>query len=163
MTVLSSPTSLSASESWYTSTLTYAALQISAAVRCGLMHATLTYCLSRPIGVRPNVWHKSAGRSRCIALNRRGVACGHRPEDSDRPAWKERSDQVAQRVSTWVSGALDQFDTAVMPRERGDIRDQTLMALSLAVLVLFSMQLFRVYAHLYNAAGFRPIREMMRR
>ncbi|KAL3133557.1 hypothetical protein ABBQ38_007405 [Trebouxia sp. C0009 RCD-2024] len=50
-----------------------------------------------------------------------------------------------------------------MPRERGDIRDQTLMALSLAVLVLFSMQLFRVYAHLYNAAGFRPIREMMRR
>ena len=45
---------------------------------------------------------------------------------------------------------------------QGDIRDQTLMALSLAVLVLFSMQLFRVYAHLYNAAGFRPIREMLR-
>ncbi len=45
---------------------------------------------------------------------------------------------------------------------QGDLRDQTLMALSLAALVLFSMQLFRVYAHLYNAAGFRTFRDMMR-
>lgn len=52
--------------------------------------------------------------------------------------------------------------TAYMHFMQGDIRDQTLMALSLAALVLFSMQLFRVYAHLYNAAGFRPIREMLR-
>lgn len=130
---------LSACKVWHSSILTYAALQVPATVRRGLMHASLTSCLSRLLKVRPNVWHRSTGRSRCIALNKRGVACGHRPEDSDRPAWKERTDQarilyvcersaqypskfdnaqVAQRVSTWVSGALDQFDTAVMPRER---------------------------------------------
>ena len=45
---------------------------------------------------------------------------------------------------------------------QGDVRDQTLMALSLAVLVLFSMQLFRLYMHVYNAAGLRPIKDMLR-
>ena len=45
---------------------------------------------------------------------------------------------------------------------QGDIRDQTLLAISLAVLVLFSMQLTRIYLHTYDAAGFRPIREMLR-
>jgi len=49
-----------------------------------------------------------------------------------------------------------------MAMMQGDVRDQTLMALSLAALVLFSMQLFRVYAHLYNAAGFRTIRDLLK-
>lgn len=69
------------------------------------------------------------------------VACHQKP-DAGRPAWRERTDQVqclqppaaqwrshsssvascclqaAQRVSALVNSALDQFDSAVMPRER---------------------------------------------
>lgn len=89
------------------------------------------------------------------------IACQQRP-DTGRPVWRQRTDQVVQQLSTWFNTASEQFDSAVMPRERGDLRDQTLMALSLSALVLFSMQLFRVYAHLYNAAGFRTLSDMMR-
>ncbi|KAL0055238.1 hypothetical protein WJX82_009200 [Trebouxia sp. C0006] len=89
------------------------------------------------------------------------IACQQRP-DTGRPVWRQRTDQVVQQLSTWFNTASEQFDSAIMPRERGDLRDQTLMALSLAALVLFSMQLFRVYAHLYNAAGFRTFSDMMR-
>lgn len=89
------------------------------------------------------------------------VKCQRRPEPRQ-PAWRQRTDQVAEQLSHWVNIASQKFDQAVMPRERGDVRDQTLMALSLAVLVLFSMQLFRLYMHVYNAAGLRPIKDMLR-
>ncbi|KAL0021917.1 hypothetical protein WJX79_004256 [Trebouxia sp. C0005] len=89
------------------------------------------------------------------------VACQQRP-DTGRPVWRQHTDQVVRQLSTWLNTASEQFDSAIMPRERGDLRDQTLMALSLAALVLFSMQLFRIYAHLYNAAGFRTFSDMMR-
>lgn len=83
--------------------------------------------------------------------------------DAGRPEWRQRTDQVVQRVTAWVNDAADQFDLAVMPRERGDARDRALMGLSLAVLVLLSMHLFRIYLHLYNASGLRTIRELMQR
>lgn len=37
------------------------------------------------------------------------------------------------------------------------MRDVILMSVSLAVLVYFSMQLYRVYAHLYYAAGLHSV------
>jgi hypothetical protein len=39
------------------------------------------------------------------------------------------------------------------------MRDVALMSVSLAVLVYFSMQLYRIYAMLYFAAGLHPIRD----
>ena len=40
---------------------------------------------------------------------------------------------------------------------QGDARDWALMYTSVAVFVFMAMQMFRVYAHWYYAAGLRPI------
>ena len=40
---------------------------------------------------------------------------------------------------------------------QGDARDWALMYASVAVFVFMAMQMFRVYAHWYYAAGLRPI------
>lgn len=125
--------------------LTYAALRFAATVHCGVMHATLpgkhlNFCRSRSLALHTRVWRTVALPSRRVIHISHRIACAHRPE-TDRPAWKERTDQarsarllfantqvwsitatacvqVAEKLSNWVNGALDQFDTAVMPRER---------------------------------------------
>ena len=118
---------------------------MAATVHCGVMHATLpgehlNFCRSRSLALQTRVWHTIALPSRRVLHISLPIACSHRPE-TDRPAWKKRTDQarsakvlfaatpmwsvtatacvqVAEKLSSWVNGALDQFDTAVMPRER---------------------------------------------
>lgn len=58
--------------------------------------------------------------------------------------------------------AKDMLPTKKVLPTQGDIRDSALMALSIAVLIFFSMQLYRIYVHLYYAAGLRPLVEVLR-
>lgn len=83
-------------------TLTYAALRIASTVHSGVMHATLpgqhlNFCRSRSLALRTRVGHSGAFPPRCVVHISLRIACAHRPE-TDRPAWKERTDQARSAI-----------------------------------------------------------------
>eukprot|EP00884_Botryococcus_braunii_P010839 jgi/Botrbrau1/19757/Bobra.0124s0010.1 len=99
---------------------------------------------------------------RCVAITDPDESDSHDGSQNEKhpgsplqPHW--RSKVSIQGLKKLCEAAGNKLDAFLMPRERGDMRDVMLMSVSLAVLVYLSMQLYRVYAMLYYAAGLHPI------
>lgn len=74
-----------------------------------------------------------------------------------KPVGVEKTLTIAARMNHAWKHRCAQLMAEVMPQERGDARDWALMYTSVAVFVFMAMQMFRVYAYWYYAAGLRPI------
>ncbi|WIA08856.1 hypothetical protein OEZ85_008277 [Tetradesmus obliquus] len=61
-----------------------------------------------------------------------------------------------------VSQRLESLVQFLTPKQEGDIGDVLMMSLSMAVLIFFSMQLYRLYAYAYFHAGsYQTMMDMM--
>ncbi|CAL5221040.1 g3163 [Coccomyxa viridis] len=82
---------------------------------------------------------------------------GPQPVPSTKPAVVEPKVSVAAQLNNAWKHQWEHLMEEVMPDERGDAKDWALMYTSVAVFVFMAMQMFRVYAYWYYAAGLRPI------
>ncbi|KAK3269917.1 hypothetical protein CYMTET_21659 [Cymbomonas tetramitiformis] len=65
------------------------------------------------------------------------------------------------RVQEFLKLASEGWEDYQQPRNQGDIRDVILMGVSISVLVFFAMQLYRLYAAIYDLAGLKTMAEII--
>ena len=67
------------------------------------------------------------------------------------------SETTSQCGAVLQGGVYTSGVRTALHHTQGDARDWALMYISVAVFVFMAMQMFRVYAYWYYAAGLRPI------
>ncbi|WIA28914.1 hypothetical protein OEZ86_011438 [Tetradesmus obliquus] len=105
-------------------------------------------------------WAKTTS-SRSKAASSSDSTSAQQPLQQQQPLSTNSSKSVQDRLGG-VSQRLQSLVHFLTPKQEGDIGDVLMMSLSMAVLIFFSMQLYRLYAYAYFHAGsYQTMMDMM--